>query len=196
MQLLQLLKPYNVILASGSPRRQRFLTELGLDFSVQLKEVEEIYPSHLKQAEITEYLCRLKAQPFMANLKEKDILITCDTIVWHENNALGKPTTELEAFNMLKSLSGKTHFVYSSVCLSTINGQHLFSDGTSVTFNKLNEDDISYYIKTFKPLDKAGAYGIQEWIGHIGIKQIKGSYNNVVGLPTEKLYQELLNLVS
>ncbi|WP_317174309.1 Maf family nucleotide pyrophosphatase [Aegicerativicinus sediminis] len=196
MILKQLLSPYNLILASGSPRRQKFLEELDLEFTIKLKEVEEIYPPELNGSDITEFLCKLKAKPFLAELGVMDILITCDTIVWHEGNALGKPTSKEDAYTMLKSMSGKTHHVYSSVCLSIVGEQICFSEDTEVTFKNLNDEDIWYYINTYHPMDKAGAYGIQEWIGHIGIQQLKGSYNNVVGLPTEKLYDQLTKLVS
>lgn len=191
--LKEKLKDYNVILASGSPRRQQFFKDLNIDFSIQLKEVEEIYPNHLKGADITDYLAKLKSSAFQ-NLKENEVLITSDTIVWHNNSALGKPNSNEEAREMLLSLSGNAHKVITSVCISTQKKQRIFNDTTTVFFKKLSEEEINYYIKNFKPFDKAGAYGIQEWIGLIGIEKIEGSYFNVVGLPTEKLYKELINL--
>jgi len=185
------LKNKNIILASGSPRRQQFLKDLNLNFTIQLKEVEEIYPKHLKGKAIVKYLAKLKSRPFV-NLKENDILITADTIVWHEGKMLGKPKTEKDAISMIKSLSGKRHKVYSAVCLKSANKEIVFSDVTKVIFNELSKEEIVYYVKKFKPLDKAGSYGIQEWIGLIGVKKIKGSYFNVMGFPVHKFYKEIL----
>ena len=185
------LKNKNIILASGSPRRQQFLKDLNLDFTIQLKEIEEIYPNHLKGKEIVKFLAKLKASPF-TNLKEQDILVTADTIVWHKGKMLGKPKTTTEAIKMLQSLSGKKHKVYSAVCLKSVNKEIIFSDVTKVIFNKLSIKEVEYYVKTFKPLDKAGSYGIQEWIGLIGVKKIKGSYFNVMGFPVHKFYKELM----
>lgn len=191
--LQEKLKKYTVILASGSPRRQQFLKDLGIDFTIQLKEVEEIYPKGLKGSDITDYLADLKSKPF-TNLSEKDILITSDTIVWLENSALGKPKNAEEAFKMLKSLSGKAHQVITSVSIKSKHFQKIVNDVTTVSFKHLSDEEITYYIKNYKPFDKAGAYGIQEWIGFIGISAIKGSYFNVVGLPVLKLYNELMKL--
>ena len=185
------LKNKNIILASGSPRRQQFLKDLNLNFTIQLKEVEEIYPKHLKGKAIVKYLAKLKSKPFV-NLRENDILITADTIVWHEGKMLGKPKTEKDAISMIKSLSGKRHKVYSAVCLKSANKEIIFSDVTKVIFNELSKEEIAYYVKKFKPLDKAGSYGIQEWIGLIGVKKIKGSYFNVMGFPVHKFYKEIL----
>ena len=187
------LKNYKVILASGSPRRQQFFKDLNIEFITQLKDVDEVYPDHLIGSEITDYLAELKSKAF-ENLKDKEILITSDTIVWHKNKALGKPTSIKEAKNMLLSLSGNSHKVITSVCIRTKNNQKIINDTTVVFFKKLAEKEVDFYIKHFKPLDKAGAYGIQEWIGLIGIEKIEGSYFNVVGLPTEKLYKELIRL--
>ncbi len=191
--LKEKLSKYNVILASGSPRRQNFLKELDIPFTVQVKSVDEVYPSHLKASEITEYLSELKSNAF-TDLKEKDLLITSDTIVWFEGSALEKPKDKKEAFQMLKQLSGKTHKVYTSVCLRTSSSQKTVTDVTSVEFDDLTDEEISYYVKTYQPYDKAGSYGIQEWIGLIGVKSIRGSYFNVMGLPVHKLYKELMNL--
>ena len=191
--LNQKLKDYNVILASGSPRRQQFFKDLQIDFTVQLNPVDEIYPNHLKGSEITDYLANLKAAAF-TNLANNDLLITSDTIVWINNKALGKPKDKEEAFEMLQELSGKSHQVISSVSIKNNTFQKIFNDVTQVHFKDLSTKEINYYIDNYKPFDKAGAYGIQEWIGFIGIKSIEGSYFNVVGLPVHKLYKELMNL--
>jgi septum formation protein len=191
--LKQKLKPYNVILASGSPRRQQYFRDLDIDFSIQLKEIEEIYPNELKGAEITDFLADLKSKAF-TDLQEKDILITSDTIVWLENKALGKPKDTKEAFTMLRALSGKKHQVITSISIKSLSFQKIINDTTTVTFKELTDEEIQYYINTYKPFDKAGGYGIQEWIGFIGIENIEGSYFNVVGLPVHKLYQELMDL--
>ncbi|RSK40379.1 Maf-like protein [Mangrovimonas spongiae] len=185
------LKNYHIILASGSPRRQQFFKDLGLDFDIRLKPVKEEYPNRLHHFEISDYLAQLKALPFKDELKEQDILITSDTIVWHNNEALGKPTSEDEAFFMLNALSNTTHEVITSVCFTTKTLQKTVNSITKVTFKKLTSEEIEYYIKTYKPYDKAGAYGIQEWIGKIGITKIEGSYFNVVGLPTDLVYKTL-----
>ena len=189
--LQKLLQDRRLILASQSPRRSFFLKELNLDFEIRIKEVDETYPKHLQGKEISEYLAKLKATPFLESLEDPDILITADTIVWLDGRALGKPKTKKEAFDMLKSLSGKDHEVISSVALSTIEKQVLISDVTAVSFKKLTDEEIDFYIETFKPFDKAGSYGIQEWIGYIGIQKIKGSYFNVMGFPVQKFYTAL-----
>ncbi|WP_053992879.1 Maf-like protein [Mangrovimonas sp. TPBH4] len=190
------LKSYHIVLASGSPRRQQFFKDLGLDFEIILKPVKEEYPTRLRHFEISDYLAQLKAIPFKEDLKEHTILITSDTIVWHDNKALGKPKHEQEAFEMLRSMSGKTHEVITSVCFTTTSIQKTVNAITKVSFKELTDDEIHYYIKTCKPFDKAGAYGIQEWIGQIGITKIEGSYFNVVGLPTHLVYKTLLCLIS
>ena len=191
--LKEKLKNYHIILASKSPRRQQFFKDLNLDFTIQLKEVEEIYPKELKGTEITEFLADLKSKAF-TNLSDKDLLITSDTIVWLENEALGKPKDEADAFKMLQSLSGKKHEVISSISIKNNNFQKIISDVTSVYFKEISDEEINYYIKNYKPFDKAGGYGIQEWIGFIGIDKIEGSYFNVVGLPVHKLYEEFMKL--
>ena len=191
--LKQKLNNYNVILASGSPRRQQFFRDLDIDFSIQLKEIEEIYPENLKGVAITDYLSNLKSDAF-STLNDNDLLITSDTIVWLEGKALGKPEDAKEAFTMLRAMSGKKHEVITSVCIRSNSFQKIISDITIVTFKELSDDEIHYYIKNYKPFDKAGAYGIQEWIGFIGIDKIEGSYFNVVGLPVHKLYKELMDL--
>ena len=191
--LKQKLNNYNVILASGSPRRQQFFRDLDIDFSIQLKEIEEIYPENLKGVAITDYLSNLKSDAF-STLNDNDLLITSDTIVWLEGKALGKPKDAKDAFTMLRAMSGKKHEVITSVCLKSTSFQKIINDITIVTFKELSDDEIHYYINNYKPFDKAGAYGIQEWLGFIGIDKIEGSYFNVVGLPVHKLYKELMNL--
>jgi septum formation protein len=189
--LREKLQHKRIILASGSPRRQQFLRELDIDFTIQIKEVEEIYPNDLQASEITIFLAELKANAFDL-LEENEVLITSDTIVWHENKALGKPKDAQDAFEMLQSLSGKTHEVITSVCFKTKNSLETITETTKVTFNSLSDEAIHYYIETYKPFDKAGSYGIQEWIGLVGIAKIEGSYTNVVGLPVDKVYKKLV----
>ncbi|WP_299101018.1 Maf-like protein [uncultured Winogradskyella sp.] len=185
------LKDFNIILASASPRRHSFLKDMHLDFEIRLKPVEEVFPKHLKREEITDFLAKLKAQPFAEELRDNDILITSDTIVWLEDEAIGKPKDEADAFEMIKSLSNKTHEVVTSICITCNGKQWVVNTITKVTFKQLADEEIWYYINHFNPLDKAGAYGIQEWIGAIAITNIDGSYNNVVGLPTHLLYKTL-----
>ena len=185
------LKKYKIILASGSPRRQQFFKDLDLDFEIRLKDIEEIYPDSLQGVEITNYLAQLKASAFEDQLNQNEILVTSDTIVWLENKALGKPKDYDDAFTILKSLSNQTHEVITSVCFKTIDKTETIFEVTKVTFNTLSDEAIRYYLDKYKPFDKAGAYGIQEWIGLVGITRIDGSYTNVVGLPTEKVYQYL-----
>ncbi len=188
------LQKYKLILASGSPRRQQFFKDLDLDFEIRLKEIEEIYPSELKAEAITNYLAQLKASAFDDDLKTNEILITSDTIVWHNHKALGKPKDEQDAFDILKSLSNATHEVISSVCFKTIAKTTVIYEITKVTFNEISDESIRYYIKNYKPFDKAGAYGIQEWIGFIGVSKIEGSYANVMGMPTDKVFEYLNHL--
>jgi septum formation protein len=191
--LKQKLKDYNVILASGSPRRQQFFKDLEIDFTIQLKEIEEIYPIELKGSGITDYLADLKSKAF-TELQDKDLLITSDTIVWLEDTAFGKPKDAQDAFDMLSAMSNKKHEVITSVSIKGKSFQKIINDITIVTFKELTDLEIQYYINKYKPFDKAGAYGIQEWIGFIGIEKIEGSYFNVVGLPVHKLYKELMAL--
>lgn len=180
-----------IILASGSPRRQQFFKDFDLNFEVRLKEIEEIYPENLKAEEITNYLAELKAKAFEGEIAENELLITSDTIVWLNGKALGKPKDYDDAFAILKSLSNATHEVITSVCFKTSTSIETIFDVTKVTFTTLSDDSIRYYLDNYKPFDKAGAYGIQEWIGLVGISKIEGSYTNVVGLPTEKVYTYL-----
>ncbi|HKX87530.1 MAG TPA: Maf-like protein [Flavobacterium sp.] len=186
-------KDTKIVLASGSPRRQQFLKDLDLDFEIRLKEIEEVFPPHLQSFNITNYLAQLKADAF-TDLADDELLITSDTLVWLENEALGKPIDENDAIKMLQKLAGKTHEVVTSVCFKTKNKSETIYDITKVTFTELNLESIKYYIQNYQPLDKAGSYGIQDWIGLVGISKIEGSYTNVVGLPTEKVYQYLLKL--
>lgn len=189
--LKELLKEYKIILASGSPRRQQFFKDLDLDFEIRLKDIEEIYPPTLKAAEITNFLAELKANAFSNELSQNEILITSDTIVWQNGIALGKPKDYDDAFQILKSLANATHEVITSVCFKTMHSSETIHEITRVTFSELSDDAIHYYLKNYEPFDKAGAYGIQEWIGLIGIAKIEGSYSNVVGLPTERVYNYL-----
>lgn len=191
--LKEKLKNYNIILASGSPRRQAFFKDLDVDYSIQVKEVDEKYNSGLNREEITDFLSQLKASVFKS-LETNDILITSDTIVWKQNSALGKPKDSREAKEMLKSLSGKFHEVITSVCFTSKEFQITVNDTTKVWFKTLTEEEIDYYIKTYKPFDKAGSYGIQEWIGYIGIEKIEGCYFNVMGLPTRLVYKTLTEI--
>lgn len=188
------LQKYNLILASGSPRRQQFFKDLDLDFEIRLKEIEEIYPPELKAEEITNYLAELKADAFEGELQANEILITSDTIVWHNGKALGKPKDRQDAYDILKSLSNTTHEVITSVCFKTKTETTTLHETTKVTFNKLSDESILYYLENYKPYDKAGAYGIQEWIGFIGVSKIEGSYANVMGMPTDKVYEYLSKL--
>ena len=188
------LSKYSIILASNSPRRQELIKSLDIPFSIKTKEVEEIYPKELKHSEITDFLANLKATPFKKELKENELLITSDTIVWINKRALGKPKNYEEAYQMLKEISNNKHEVITSICITSKSFQKTVNDTTFVNFRELSDEEIDYYINTYKPFDKAGAYGIQEWIGKIGITKIEGSYFNVMGFPVHKLYKELSKL--
>lgn len=190
------LKEFHLILASGSPRRQQFFKDLDLDFEIRLKEIEEVYPEHLKAEEITNFLAQLKANAFEDELKANDILITSDTIVWHQNQCLGKPKDYEDAFQMLQSLSNATHEVITSVCFKTVNKTETFFEVTKVTFQTLSAEEIRYYLDHYKPFDKAGSYAIQEWIGYVGISKIEGSYTNVVGMPMHAVYEKLNSFIA
>ncbi|TGD58048.1 Maf-like protein [Flavobacterium humi] len=180
-----------IILASGSPRRQQFLKDLDLDFEIRLKEIEEVFPETLQSVAITDYLAELKASAFDGELLDNELLITSDTLVWLGGKALGKPKDYQDAFQMLRLLSDQTHEVITSVCFKTKNKTETINEITKVTFNHLSDQAIAYYLDNYKPFDKAGSYGIQEWVGLTGISKIEGSYTNVVGLPTEKVYHYL-----
>ncbi len=188
------LKNHKIILASGSPRRQQFFKDLDIDFEIRIKEINEVFPPNLTKEDITDYLAVLKSDAFEGELKDNEILITSDTIVWHENKALGKPKDYNDAFEMLQSLSNKTHRVITSVCFKTKNKTEVISDTTKVTFHPLSDAEIKYYLDNYKPFDKAGSYGIQDWFGFIGVAKIEGSYPNVMGLPIDKVYQFLNRL--
>lgn len=187
------LKNYNVILASNSPRRKELLSGLGIDFKVRvLPDVKEDYPKELHLAEIPQYIAKEKAEANTPLMGDSDLVITADTVVVVGTKVLGKPKDDKDAFRMLSELSGKTHQVITGVCLTTKKMQRSFSVSTDVTFKSLTPDEIDYYISTYHPLDKAGAYGIQEWIGYIGVTKISGSYFNVMGLPVQRIYNELI----
>jgi septum formation protein len=189
--LNKLLQQYNVILGSASPRRKELLSDIGIEFSIQTTDKEEEYPSTLKEERIAEFLAQQKSEFLSDNQKNTDLLITADTIVSYESEVLNKPQNKEQAFNILNKLSGNTHKVITGVCIKSIKKEVIFSVITMVTFRKLNHEEIEYYINNFNPFDKAGAYGIQDWIGKIGIQRIDGSYSNVVGLPTKELYEQL-----
>ncbi|PCJ94981.1 MAG: septum formation protein Maf [Flavobacteriaceae bacterium] len=194
--LINKLEKHRLILASGSPRRQKFLKEMGLDFEIKLHPIDEVYPENLKADEITDYLAKLKANPFLDGLQANDIVITSDTIVWHNKKSLGKPVDKREAVQMLQMLSNSWHKVITSICFTTANSQKVVHCSTKVRFKKLTDEEIHFYVEKYNPLDKAGSYGIQEWIGAIAVKQIKGSYNNVMGLPTHLFHKTLAKIVS
>ncbi len=191
--LKEKLNKINIILASGSPRRQQFFKEMDLHYTIRLKEIEEIYPEHLQAEEITNFLAKLKASAFENELEENDVLVTSDTIVWLNGKALGKPKDYNDAFQMLQQLANQTHEVITSVCLKSMDKTEVFHCVTKVTFANLSDEAIRYYLDNYQPFDKAGSYGIQDWIGLVGISKIEGSYTNVVGLPTEMLFQKLMN---
>jgi len=193
--LTEKVKKFHIILASSSPRRQEFLKKLGLKYEVRLKPVEEIYPEHLRGAEIADFLSKLKAAPFLEELKANDLLITSDTVVWYKLTFLGKPADDQQAFLMLRSMSGDWHDVITSVCFTRTDDQRIVNSTTQVKFRDLTDEEIWHYIKESKPFDKAGGYGIQDWIGLIGIEEIRGSYTNVVGLPTQLVYETLMEML-
>lgn len=190
--ILSNLKEYNIILASQSPRRKELLRNLGINFNVFVKkDIDESFPSHLKREEIAGYLANQKTKKYKPDLSDNDLIITADTIVWLNDEVLNKPVDYNDAFQILRKLSGKIHLVITGVCISTKLKTESFTSTTEVHFKQLDDSEIEYYIKNYKPYDKAGAYGIQEWIGYIGIDHIEGSYFNVMGLPLQKLYEKL-----
>lgn len=190
------LPNFNFILASKSPRRQELLTSLGINFEVLINDCDESYPEFLTKEEIPVYLAEMKAAHFAGKLKENDLLITADTIVWFNGEVLGKPCDVDDATKMLQKLSGHEHQVISGVCLTSVHQQKSFFSVSNVRFKELSIPEIEYYITEFKPFDKAGAYGIQEWIGYVGITHIEGSFYNVMGLPIQQLYSEIQNFKS
>ena len=190
------LHQYNLILSSRSPRRQQLMAGLDLRFEVKTKNIKEIYPDDMPVHEVPLYLSKLKATAFdPEKLKKNDIIITADTIVVLENKLIGKPKNKTEAIKSLQAISGKQHTVITGVCLTSKTKQIAFSASSKVFFKKLNQADIEYYVEEYSPFDKAGAYGIQEWIGYVGIEKIEGSFYNVMGLPTQLLYENLLNFI-
>jgi len=189
------LNKYRIILASRSPRRKQLLRDLGLKFDVIIKEYPETYPENLKGEEIAVYVAYQKAKQFENKIAENEIVITADTIVWCNNRVLGKPVSADDAKNMIREISGNTHEVITGVCLFSSNRNKTFAVSTKVTFDELTDEEITHYVVKFKPYDKAGAYGIQEWIGIAGCSHIEGSYFNVVGLPVQRVYKELLGFI-
>lgn len=191
------IEDYKIILASQSPRRHYLLKEIGLEFEIKLKQfVDESYPENLIKEEIPQYLAKKKAAVFNGELSENEILITADTIVWLNGEILQKPKDEEDAIQILNKISGECHQVYTGVCIKSMYKQVCFTACTDVYFKKLTYPEIDYYVKHFQPMDKAGAYGIQEWIGYIGVEKINGSFFNVMGLPIQKLYSELDDFIN
>lgn len=181
---------YNIILASNSPRRRELLAGLDVDYEVRvLKDIDETYPDSLPVADIPTYISREKAAAY--TIADNELLLTADTVVVLGNEVMGKPVDDADAKRMLRELSGKTHQVITGVCLTTTKKQHSFSVTTDVKFKELSDDEIDYYVSNYHPLDKAGAYGIQEWIGYIGVTSLQGSYFNVMGLPVQRIYEAL-----
>lgn len=192
MNMLDNLKKYRVILASNSPRRKELLSGLGIDYEVRtLPDVDESYPDTLTGGDIPLYIAREKAAAYRDLLQPEELMITADTIVWLEGRVLGKPHDREEALQMLRDLSGRTHEVFTGVCLTTTQWQRSFTAQTEVRFAPLTEEEIAWYVDRYRPMDKAGAYGVQEWIGYVGVEYMAGSYFNIMGLPVQRLYREL-----
>ncbi|NSW93290.1 MAG: septum formation protein Maf [Bacteroidales bacterium] len=193
--MLKNFEKFNIILASKSPRRQELLRELGLKFEVAEKDYDETYPDYLRAEEIALYLASAKAETFTNRINANDIVITADTVVWCNNTILNKPSSREDARKILRAISGNTHEVITGVCLFSVSKKKTFHSSTKVTFEPLDESEIDYYVDNYKPYDKAGAYGIQEWIGVAACSKIEGSYFNVVGLPAHQLYKELRDFI-
>jgi septum formation protein len=192
----QEIRSYEILLASRSPRRKALLEELGIPFRVvETGHTDEFYPDGLTGGEISRYLAEHKSDAYTEPLKKKQVLLTADTLVWHQGKELGKPAHRDEAISMISLLSGNTHQVYTGVCLRSALKRNSFFAITDVTFSVLDNQEVEYYVDHFRPYDKAGAYGIQEWIGHIGVERIEGSYFNVMGLPVQRVYSELKLLI-
>ena len=190
--MLENLSKHKIILASNSPRRQELLAGLDIDFEIKtISDIEESYPETLKKEEIPVYIAKQKAHAYQKYLEENTLLITADTIVLLQGNVYGKPNNEREAKEMLQILSGQTHEVITGVCLTGLKKQQTFYVSSQVKFAELKEEEIDYYVKKYKPFDKAGAYGVQEWIGYIGVEKLEGSFYNVMGLPVRVLYTYL-----
>ena len=188
------LSQYKIILASNSPRRKELLSGLDINYEIKtLPDIDESYPDYLKDDEVATYISKEKANAYLDLLEDDSLLITADTIVLLDGKVYGKPIDEADAKHMLGDLSGKTHLVLTGVCITTKTKQKIFTVSSEVRFAKLDEDEIDYYVAKYKPLDKAGAYGVQEWIGYIAVEYISGSYYNIMGLPIQRLYQELKN---
>lgn len=186
---------FKIILASNSPRRRELLGGLGIDFEVRvLSGIDESYPATLPVADIAEYIATKKADAYRLTIAADELVITADTVVICDDEVMGKPVDEVDACRMLRRLSGRVHHVTTGVCLTTSQLQRHFSVTTEVTFKELSDEEIDYYVKKYQPFDKAGAYGIQEWIGYIGCTGLNGSYYNVMGLPVQRIYQELKRL--
>ena len=193
--MLDNLKKYKVVLASNSPRRKELLSGLGIDYEVKtLPDIDESFPEGLTEVETATYIARAKADVYRNIMQLDELIITADTIVWLDGEVMGKPLDGEDARRMLRALSGKTHQVITGVCLMTIDSQKAFATVTDVTFCHLSEEEIDYYVERYRPMDKAGSYGIQEWIGFVGVESISGSYFNVMGLPIQRLYTELKKL--
>jgi septum formation protein len=193
--MLDNLKKYKVVLASNSPRRKELLSGLGIDYEVKtLPDIDESFPEGLTEVETATYIARAKADVYRNIMQPDELIITADTIVWLDGEVMGKPLDGEDARRMLRALSGKTHQVITGVCLTTIDSQKAFATVTDVTFCHLSEEEIDYYVERYRPMDKAGSYGIQEWIGFVGVESISGSYFNVMGLPIQRLYTELKKL--
>ena len=188
--------PYHIILASNSPRRKELLSGLGIEYEVRtLPDINESYPAELQGGEIPLYISKEKADAYKSLLRPNELIITADTIVWLNGQVLGKPEGYEDAIQMLHQLSGQTHKVFTGVTLTTTQKQHSFFAETKVTFAQLSDEEITYYVNHYKPFDKAGSYGVQEWIGYIGVERIEGSYFNVMGLPVQRLYTELKKFI-
>lgn len=193
--MLDNLKKYKIILASNSPRRRELLSGLGVDYEVKIVPgIDEIYPESLNGEEIPVYIAQEKANAYRTSLQPDELVITADTIVYVDGMVLGKPVDEADACRMLRMLSGRTHQVITGVCLTTVDFQKSFASVTEVTFDTLSDEEIGYYVEKYRPMDKAGSYGVQEWIGFVGVTGLKGSYYNVMGLPVQRLYKELKEL--
>ena len=193
--MLDNLEKYKVILASGSPRRRELMAGLGVNYEGRiLPDVDESYPDTLQGEEIPLYIAKEKADAYIPMMQPDELIITADTIVWLDGKVLGKPRDREDALQMLRTMSGRTHEVFTGVCITTTDWQRSFTAQTEVRFATLSEDEIIYYVDNFKPMDKAGAYGVQEWIGFIGVENISGSYYNIMGLPVQRLYRELLKV--
>lgn len=193
--MLDNLKKYKIILASNSPRRRELLSGLGVDYEVKIVPgIDETYLESLNGEEIPVYIAQEKANAYRASLQPDELVITADTIVYVDGMVLGKPVDEADACRMLRMLSGRTHQVITGVCLTTVDFQKSFASVTEVTFDTLSDEEIGYYVEKYRPMDKAGSYGVQEWIGFVGVTGLKGSYYNVMGLPVQRLYKELKEL--